>query len=698
MISYYAIMKPLKEYLKTTPRYINLLAANGITNIKEFLQYFPRTHEDRKNMVTLHEMQSEEEAYSVKILVQKKVLIKTARGRKILELQAIDTKGVKASINFFHANFLMSKLKTDQRYIIIGKPKKDKNKIVFRHPEMIPTEAPEQVDGETAGGETDAFNVGRIYPIYPELAGISPVWFAKKIRENLAAIPEHFHEHLPKEILDKYELLDMPTMIRQLHYPDSQEMMQKAQERLYFDRLLQIQLSSLLNKQAYQTGHTFTISDAQWQTISEIVDRLPFTLTNAQKKSLKQVIEDIHKDRPMLRLLQGDVGSGKTIVAAIAAYYVMKKMGGQSVFLAPLEVLAQQHYRSLAALLLPLGVRIELITGSVSKAQKDELKKKLQQWLIDIVVGTHALLQEWIGFDRLMLAVIDEQHKFGVRQRSFFRQFGSPHILQMTATPIPRSMALAFFGEFDVSTIDEMPKWRKPIYTKIISESEYKKLKQRTLTRISQWQKVFMIAPLIDVSDTMELASATQEFHSAVEMYPELKWKIGLLHGKMKPKEKDEIMKLFKEGKLVFLVSTTVIEVGIDVPEATVMIIKNSERFGLAQLHQLRGRVGRSDIQSYCFLETKYKSGDAYQRLRALEKTHDGFKLAEMDMQIRGTGEILGVRQSGETDIPVSVISNMAFLEKVQSAAHRLLENYPELKWLDELRAALGDNFWNILA
>lgn len=404
VISYYAIMKPLKEYLKTTPRYINLLAANGITNIKEFLQYFPRTYEDRENMVTLHEMQSEEEAYSVKVLVQKKVLIKTARGRKILELQVVDTKDVKASINFFHANFLMSKLKVDQRYIIIGKPKKDKNKIIFRHPEMIPTEAPEVVvstdipNSETEGEESvandGAFNVGRIYPVYPELAGISPVWFAKKIRENLSVIPECFHEHLPKEILEKYELLDMPTMIRQLHYPESQEMVQKAQERLYFDKLLQIQLSSLLNKQAYQTGHTFTISDAQWQTVSELVDRLPFTLTNAQKKSLKQVIEDVHKDRPMLRLLQGDVGSGKTIVAAIAAYYIMKEMGGQSVFLAPLEVLAQQHYRSLAALLLPLGVRIELITGSVSKAQKEELKKKLQQGLIDIVVGTHALLQE----------------------------------------------------------------------------------------------------------------------------------------------------------------------------------------------------------------------------------------------------------------------------------------------------------------
>lgn len=677
--------------------------------MKEFLQYFPRTYEDRQNMVTLHEMQSEEVAYSVKVHVQKKVLIKTARGRKILELQVVDTQWVKASVNFFHANFLMSTLKTDQWYIVIWKPKKEKSKITFRHPEMIPTEAPEQIDGEKteddASGEalhtnnaSEAFNVWRMYPIYPELSWISPVWFAKKMWENLDSISDNFHEHLPQDVLTMYELMDMPTMVRQLHYPDSLEMVQKAQERLFFDRLLKIQLASLINKQAYQTWHTFSVSDAQWQTVTEIIDRLPFTLTNAQKKALKQVIDDLHLDRPMLRLLQGDVGSGKTIVAAIAAYYVMKEIWGQSVFLAPLEVLAQQHYRSLAALLLPLGVRIELITGSVSKAQKDELKKKLQQGLIDIVVGTHALLQEWIWFKKLVLSVIDEQHKFGVRQRAFFKQFWSPHILQMTATPIPRSMALAFFWEFEVSTIDEMPKWRKQIYTKIISESEYKKLKQRVLTRISQWQKVFMVVPLIEESEKVELKSAKEEYLNTVDLYPELQWKIWLLHGKMKPKEKEDVMRQFKEWKLVFLVSTTVIEVGIDVPEATVMIIKNAERFGLAQLHQLRWRVWRSELQSYCFLETKYKSWDAYQRLRALEKTHDGFKLAEMDMQIRGTGEILGVRQSGETDIPVNVISNMQFLEKVQSAAYRLLDNYPWLKWLDELRQSLWDNMWNILA
>ncbi len=312
------------------------------------------------------------------------------------------------------------------------------------------------------------------------------------------------------------------------------------------------------------------------------------------------------------------------MVAAIAAYYVIKKYGGQVAFLAPLEVLAQQHYKSMAKILLPLGIHIECITGSTPPAEKKRIKNSMAQGNVDIVIGTHALLQDTIDFHKLFFVVIDEQHKFGVKQRAFFKKFGAPHILQMTATPIPRSMALAFFGEFSVSTIDQMPAGRKPITTKIISESEFKKLKQWVLTKLSQNQRLFIVTPLIEESEIMhELKSAMQEYSETCELYKELEGKIGLLHGKLKPAEKQEIMEKFKKGEYMILVSTTVIEVGIDVPEATIMIIKNSERFGLAQLHQLRGRVGRSDVQSYCFLETKYKSGDSYQRLRAMEQYAD---------------------------------------------------------------------------
>ena len=382
----------------------------------------------------------------------------------------------------------------------------------------------------------------------------------------------------------------------------------------------------------------------------------------------------------MLKLLQGDVGSGKTIVAATAAYYLIQKTQWQVVFLAPLEVLAQQQFRSLAKLLLPLWIRVELLTGSTKASEK----KRIKQWLllgqIPLVVGTHALLQDDIMFANLKLAVIDEQHKFGVKQRAFFQQFGSPHILQMTATPIPRSLALAFFGEFTISTIDEMPAGRKPIITKIVSESEWTKLKPWILTKIGQGQRVFVITPLIEESEFLdEVKSVKAQRTEMVALYPELQGKIWLLHWKMKPAEKDVVMLNFKEWKTDMLVSTTVIEVGIDIPEATVMIIMNAERFGLSQLHQLRGRVGRNDIQSYCFLETKNKSWDTYQRLRHMETVSDWFKLAELDLQLRGAGEFLGTRQPGDTDIPLETLTDAKLLARVQSCAEQLMKNYPEV-------------------
>ena len=401
----------------------------------------------------------------------------------------------------------------------------------------------------------------------------------------------------------------------------------------------------------------------------------------------------------MLRLLQWDVGSGKTVVAAASAYYTYKKFWGQSVFLAPLEVLANQHYKTLAKLFLPLWLRVALLTWSLPKSEKDKIKLDLAEWRIHAIVWTHAVIQKDIQFKQLQFVVIDEQHKFGVRQRAFFKKFWAPHILQMSATPIPRSMALAFFWEFDVSIIDEMPVGRKWIITKVISEKEYVKLKPRVLDHINKWQKVFIVTPLIDESEKLEdVNSALVEFEYIQELYPELKWKIGILHGKMKSKEKEEVMNNFKIGKICLLVSTTVIEVGVDIPEATIMVIKNAERFWLSQLHQLRGRIGRSDIQSYCFLETKSKTGETWKRLQAMEDTNDWFKLAELDLQNRGAGEILGTMQSWESDIPLEILSDLKFLEKIQEGAKWLLEKYPNLDWLPGLQKYLAEKMGDVLA
>lgn len=739
-------MNSLKEYLKTTPKYITLLAENGIQTIRDFFLNFPRTYEDRKNLVLLHDIQSEQIVYTVKLFLQSMVILKTWKWRKIITFSCVDSVGTKTTVNFFYAPYIVGHIRTNQRYLVVWKPKNNRGKIAFWHPEMILTESSISPDLHDESSEEkdvslrstwqvwrttwpawvllwskwswkwlewssalqdprvqeileeDSYMTNRIYPIYSEMQGIKSWWFAKKIRENQSHIPELFGEYLPKNILEDCHLDWYAEAIKNMHYPDSLDDAQRALRRISFDKLLWVQLSSIMQRYAYQKWHTFNAQKLDWNIVKEMVDALPFVLTQAQKKCIKAVIENLHETKPMLRLLQWDVGSGKTVVAAIAAYYVIKQYQWQVAFLAPLEVLAQQHYKSIAKILLPLGVRVECITWSTTAAQKKHIKAQLAQWNIDVIIGTHALLQDDVEYKKLFFVVIDEQHKFGVRQRAFFKKFWSPHILQMTATPIPRSMALAFFGEFDVSTIDEMPAGRKPIQTKIVSETEYKKLKQRVLTKLSQDQRLFIVTPLIQESEIMqELKSAKQEFEDTKQLYNELSDKVWLLHGKMKPAEKQEVMDKFKKWDYMILVSTTVIEVWIDVPEATIMVIKNADRFGLAQLHQLRWRVWRSDIQSYCFLETKNKSWDTFQRLRAMEQYTDWFKLAELDLKYRGAWEFLWTRQSGVTDIPYEMMADTKFLEQIQQTALLLLEKYPWLVWLDVLKDQVKSVAWELL-
>jgi len=598
---------------------------------------------------------------------------------------------------------MASKFHEDKRYIIVGKPVIKYNKIMFSHPDVVETEAPEEPweDEEHHVSKSDnVYNSGRIFPIYPELMGIKPGWFAQKMRNLMDKVDTIFSEYLPKEFIDKFWLMGVQETIKAMHYPDGFDQQKQANLRIFFDRLLRIQLYSLMNRNDYQQNNSLTGGEViDRDIIKNIVSTLPFELTMAQKKVIKHITENIHEPKPMLRLLQWDVGSGKTVVAAASAYYTHKKFGGQSVFLAPLEVLANQHYKTLAKLLLPLGLRVELLTWSVPKAQKDKIKQDLAEGRIHTLIWTHAVIQEDVIFKQLQFVVIDEQHKFWVKQRAFFKRFWAPHILQMSATPIPRSMALAFFGEFDVSIIDEMPVGRKAIQTKIISEKEYIRLKPWILDHITKGQKVFIVTPLIEESEKMEeLKAATTEFEETKALFPELKGKIGLLHGKMSSKDKEAMMQDFKTWKICLLVSTTVIEVWVDIPEATIMVIKNAERFGLSQLHQLRGRIGRSDIQSYCFLETKSKAGDIGKRLKAMEDTNDWFKLAELDLQNRGAGEILGTMQSGESDIPLEILSDLKFLEDIQEWAKRLLEKYPKLEWLPGLKKYLEEKMGDVLA
>lgn len=698
-------MTELKNHIKTTSKYIKILEENWIKTVRDLLTYFPRTYEDRSNMKTLDEINKDmfffKDKKNQSIMTKWQIIKKSIFsrwGKRIYDIQFLDTKGNKWYISIYNSNFLASKILENHRYIIIWKPNFKFGKIIFSHPEVVLTTNDDEESKED-------YNTGRLYPIYSELAWIKPSRFASKIRWLMDKVDIFFEEYLPNEFLKNFGLSNIVDAIKNMHYPTDFESNNKALHRIFFDRLLKVQLYSIINKHHYQNSNSkldeFIIEEPERELIKNIVENLPFELTTAQKRVTKNIIEDLHSPKAMLRLLQWDVGSGKTIVAAISAYYTNRKFKWQSVFLAPLEVLANQHYRTLSKLLLPLWLRTELLTWSLTKEQKTKIKSDLKLWKIHVLIWTHAVLQEDVEFQKLDFAVIDEQHKFGVKQRAFFKKFWSPNILQMSATPIPRSMALAFFGEFDVSIIDELPVWRLPIYTKIISEKEYydNKFKMRIMDKINKWEKVFVVTPLIDESEKMEdLKAAKTEFEDIKKVFSEIKDKIWIMHGKLKPKEKEEIMNDFKSWKISILVSTTVIEVWVDIPEATIMVIKNSERFWLSQLHQLRWRIWRSSLKSYCFLETKTKSGDTYKRLKSMEDTNDWFKLAEIDLQQRWPGEILWTMQSWETDIPLEILSDIRFLEQVQDWAKRLLENYPNLEWLDKLKEQLKDKLGDIMA
>ena len=817
----------LKDFLKTNKKYLSILSSNWIKTVKQFFEYWPRDYEDRTKIKKVSELLTDWTVQIVKWKVVDKNLITTPTGKKLVEIILEDEDWKKFYVHYINSVFWLKQFKKSNWYLIIWKPKFEYWKIIFWHPTVKEVWRMSEEDLK----KSFDFEIWRIYPIYSELGWIKSSWFAKKIWENLDKIPLFFKEYYPKDFLNEFNLLQLTKTVKNLHFPESWELLKQAKNRLWFDKLLRIQLVSLLSKIEYSEKTNHRQSNQQSQTIYKIVgiaqkiynnfwyglreafyvkklvkelqslwvevqiekilkdkdwtiiwkgdiivnndiilevksvpkvypqhfkqirtylqlggfkkwlllnfgnfaklehfvftnkdivcdkkddclwyniperdliksflQTLPFQLTKAQKKVIKQIIDDFHSDKTMMRLLQWDVGSWKTIVAIIVARYMIKKFWKQVAFLAPTEILAKQHYKNICKFLIPLGVRVELLVWWMTKKQKEVVKEWLKTAKVQMVVWTHAIIQEDVEFADLWLAIIDEQHRFWVGQRAFFKKFGSPHILQMTATPIPRSLALAFFGEFDVSIIDEMPAGRKPVYTKIIDEQEFLKLKPWILNKIAQWQQIYIITPLIEESEKLEdVKSVMKEYEEIQKFLPELKDQICLLHGKMKPKEKDDVMQRFKEGKCKILVSTTVIEVGVDVPQATVIIIKNAERFGLAQLHQLRWRVWRSDLQSYCFLITKSKSGESYKRLKAMEKYNDWFKLAELDMKIRGAWEMLWVRQSWASDIPVEILSDVKFLEKVQEAAKWLLERYPGLDDLDDLKKMLESQDKNLL-
>lgn len=532
-------------------------------------------------------------------------------------------------------------------------------------------------------------HTGRLVPIYPETAGVSSKWLRRQVY-NLLKKTTQLSDYVPKNILKKHSYFDYITALSQIHFPDTLESAQKAKERLAFDEVFLIQLGAVKRKAEWKEkiqGNAFHITKYQ-KKIDEFLTHLPFELTGAQKRAVEEIFSDVSKLEPMNRLLEGDVGSGKTVVAAIAMYQAFLN-GFQSVLMAPTEILAIQHYSTISKLLEPFGVNVSLRTGS-NKGKGESVKgkeKKLHPSPFtlnpDILIGTHAVLSDKVNFDRLGLVVIDEQQRFGVEQRAIIRNKGTnPHLLTMTATPIPRTVALTLYGDLDLSVLDEMPKGRLKIKTWLVPPQKRDSAYEWIDKRIEEGDQVFIVCPFIEESENMTtVKAAAKEFERLQkDVFPHRK--LGLLHGKLKSKEKDAILQNFKNKSLDILVATPVVEVGIDIPNATVIVVEAADRFGLAQLHQLRGRVGRGDKQSYCLLFSESRSPETLHRLKALETMHSGAGLAELDLKMRGAGELYGTLQHGRRWLKIASFSDIELLEKAKQEAIRIfpeLGKYPQL-------------------
>jgi len=658
----------LKTFLKTTDRYVNILKEHNINTPEDFFYYFPRSYEDRTEIKKISQLQ-EWIASVVKVKVVDKTVITTPKWKKLIEIKLEDEDKNIIYANFLNQTYILKKLKINNWVLISWKPRFSYWKYVFWYPEVF-----------DSNEETSL--VGKIVPIYSDLLWIKWSWFQKKMYEKLPEIKNIFNEVLPDYLLKKYNLLNIHSALENIHFPKNLKLLNKAKYRFNFEKLLIWQLISNLSNTVVLNYEKPTSPNRD--IVRDFIKLLPFELTKAQKRAIKAIIDDMHSWKPMTRLLQWDVWSGKTIVSVIVAFYVIKHFKKQVAFLAPTEVLAKQHIKNVSKYFLPQWINIALLTWSTKPKEKEEIKRKLETWEIQLVWWTHAVIQDDVKFKNLWLVIIDEQHKFGVNQRAKLLSQWNPHILQMTATPIPRSLALAYFWEFENTIIDELPPWRQPVYTKVVLEDELKQLKEFFLNKIHQWQQVYIVVPLIEESEKLEwIKSAFEEYEETKQWLGE-DIKVALMHWKLSPSEKEEVMQSFKNWKVQVLVSTTVIEVWVDVPNATIMVIKNAERFWLAALHQLRWRVWRSDLKSYCFLVTKSKAWEAYRRLKYMEKYTDGFKLAEIDLKLRWPWTILWTQQSWQLDLPEEALKDINLLEATRKEAkfiieNKLLEKYPLL-------------------
>ncbi len=684
------LQQPLKDVKGIGIKNSDRLATLRLYTVRELLYYYPRDHIDYARQVNIRDLEPGE---TVTIIgkVKKFNCFSSPKNKKltILELTLTDATGqIKISRFFAGPRFSNKGWQMLQKKIYpvgatvaaSGLVKENKYGKNLDNPEI------EVLDSE--GGQIESMKIGRLVPVYPLTDGVGADVVRRAVFTTLPTA-EKLSDTLPENFLHQYQLIDLKNAIKNIHFPIDRDCLAAARRRLVFDEFFYLQLGLLKRRQLQKKTETGIALPVTGKLINKFYELLPFKLTNAQKRVVNEIISDLQKPEPMKRLVQGDVGAGKTVVAVVAMLAAIQ-VGYQAALMAPTEVLAEQHYRKLVTWFNLLHLPVELLTGSTKIAKRREIYSQLETGELPVLVGTHALIQDTVNFHKLGLVVIDEQHRFGVQQRAKLQQKGeSPHFLAMTATPIPRTLALTLHGDLDVSQIDELPPGRQPIQTTTLTGRQRKKAYDLIRREIVQGRQVYVVLPLVEESEKLDVKSAVEEHQKLAEkVFPE--FQIGLLHGRMSSAEKDQAISTFRDNQTQILVSTTVVEVGVDVPNATVMLIENAERFGLSQLHQLRGRVGRGVHKSYCLLMRGAGSTDAVERLKVLEQSQDGFFIAEMDMRLRGPGQVLGTKQSGLPDFALaSLVEDQEVLELARGAAFRVMEEDESLNSLPLLRKEL---------
>lgn len=667
------------QYLKGVgPKLGDLFSRKGMKTLRDLFEFYPRAYEDQRAARNIASLRADD-IVSIKAQIGAVHAINMGRSRrKMYDIVVKDSSG-QIHCKYFRVPYkgYFERFTPYKDVRVVGKVTEYRGRLEFHHPDIRDIE-PEDENQDT------------LVPLYTEIEGFATSKIQKLIRMAFQQLKDEEwpEEAFPKYLLEKYKLVSKKKALKELHFPEPARAAEyldyksAAHRRIIFEEFFWLELYLAARKVGFKKDKAPQILNSG-EKLEVLNKSLPFQMTNAQKRVFAEIKADLEKDSPMHRMVQGDVGSGKTLVCFMAAVYASESHY-QSCLMVPTEILAEQHYKNAQKLLAPLGLNVGLLTGKTKTAERRELLEKLASGELNLLIGTHALIEDEVQFANLGLVIIDEQHRFGVEQRGVLKNKGaSPHFLVMTATPIPRTLAMTVYGDLDVSVIDEMPPGRSPIQTRVIFESKRPQALDFMIEQINKGRQAYVVYPLVEESDKIDLKNAVTEFENLQKQFPKIK--MGLLHGKMKADEKEQVMTLFRNNEIQILVSTTVIEVGVDVPNANIMIIEHSERFGLSQLHQLRGRVGRGAHKSFCILIMGYAvSEEGKARTAMMEKTTDGFKIAEFDLEMRGPGEFMGTRQSGLSGFKMAnIVRDMQILQEAREAAFEVLRKDPKLTLQD---------------